>query len=104
MVVTEAGCGRMSAVIALRDPLPGDARKAMFAAWAAVNLLKNVVVVDADIDPLDPLRVTVDEANPQELSVQWKAPRAAKGGSREFTYSARSKGREARSPVLSVRG
>jgi len=57
LVVTEAGSGRMSAVIALRDPLPGDARKAMFAAWACVNLLKHVVVVDADIDPLDPLQV-----------------------------------------------
>ena len=57
LVVTDAGCGRLSAVIVLCDPAPGDARKAMFAAWASVNLLKNVVVVDADIDPLDPMRV-----------------------------------------------
>ena len=57
IAVTQAGCGRLSAVIALRDPVPGDARKAMFAAWASVNLLKNVVVVDADIDPFDPLQV-----------------------------------------------
>jgi len=57
LIVTEAGCGRLSAIVVLREPLPGDARKAMFAAWASVNLLKNVVVVDADIDPLDPAQV-----------------------------------------------
>jgi 4-hydroxy-3-polyprenylbenzoate decarboxylase len=57
LVVSEGGAGRLSAVIVLRDPLPGDAKKSIFAAWAAVNLLKNVVVVDADVDPLDPLQV-----------------------------------------------
>lgn len=57
LIVTEAGCGRFSAIIVLREPLPGDAKKAMFAAWASVNLLKNLVVVDADIDPLDPVQV-----------------------------------------------
>jgi 2,5-furandicarboxylate decarboxylase 1 len=55
--VAIGGAGRLSAVIVLRDPPPGDAKKSMFAAWAAVNLLKNVVVVDADVDPLDPLQV-----------------------------------------------
>jgi 4-hydroxy-3-polyprenylbenzoate decarboxylase len=57
LVVTEGGAGRASAVIVLRDPLPGDAKKAMFAAWAAVNLIKHVVVVDHDVDPLDPFQV-----------------------------------------------
>lgn len=57
LIVTEAGSGRLSAIIVLRDPVPGDAKKAVFAAWASVNLLKNVVVVDADIDPLDSTQV-----------------------------------------------
>jgi 4-hydroxy-3-polyprenylbenzoate decarboxylase len=45
------GAGRLHAVVALKDPRPGDARKAMFALWAAVNLIKRVIVVDDDIDP-----------------------------------------------------
>jgi 4-hydroxy-3-polyprenylbenzoate decarboxylase len=51
------GAGRLHAVVALKDPRPGDARKAMFAVWAAVNLIKRVVVVDHDIDPWDPEQV-----------------------------------------------
>ncbi len=51
------GAGRLHAVIALKDPRPGDARKAMFAIWAAVNLIKRVIVVDDDIDPWDPEQV-----------------------------------------------
>jgi 4-hydroxy-3-polyprenylbenzoate decarboxylase len=47
------GAGRLHAVVALKNPRPGDARKAMFAIWAAVNLIKRVVVVDDDIDPWD---------------------------------------------------
>ncbi len=51
------GAGRLHAVVALRDPRPGEARKAMFAVWAAVNLVKQVIVVDADIDPWDAVAV-----------------------------------------------
>jgi 4-hydroxy-3-polyprenylbenzoate decarboxylase len=47
------GAGRLHAVVALKDPRPGDARKVMFAVWAAVNLIKRVVVVDDDVDPWD---------------------------------------------------
>jgi 2,5-furandicarboxylate decarboxylase 1 len=47
------GAGRLHAVVALKDPRPGDARKVMFAIWAAVNLIKRVTVVDDDIDPWD---------------------------------------------------
>jgi 4-hydroxy-3-polyprenylbenzoate decarboxylase len=47
------GAGRLHAVVALKQPHPGDARKAMFAVWAAVNLIKRVIVVDDDIDPWD---------------------------------------------------
>ena len=47
------GAGRLHAVVALHAPQPGDARKAMFAVWADVNLIKRVIVVDDDIDPWD---------------------------------------------------
>jgi 2,5-furandicarboxylate decarboxylase 1 len=45
------GAGRLHAVVSLHEPRPGEARKAMFAVWAAVNLIKQVIVVDGDIDP-----------------------------------------------------
>ncbi|HEY3892048.1 MAG TPA: UbiD family decarboxylase [Bradyrhizobium sp.] len=51
------GAGRLHAVVALRAPRVGEARKAMFAIWAAVNLVKQVIVVDDDIDPWDALQV-----------------------------------------------
>jgi 4-hydroxy-3-polyprenylbenzoate decarboxylase len=53
VAVSEGGCGRLHAIVALGEHRPGDARKAMFATWAAVNLIKSVTVVDDDIDVLD---------------------------------------------------
>ncbi len=57
VAVGMGGAGRLHAVVALREPRPGDARKAMFAIWSAVNLIKRIVVVDEDIDPWDPFQV-----------------------------------------------
>jgi 2,5-furandicarboxylate decarboxylase 1 len=57
VAVGVGGAGRLHAVVALRAPRPGEARKAMFAVWAAVNLIKQVTVVDDDIDPWDGLQV-----------------------------------------------
>jgi 4-hydroxy-3-polyprenylbenzoate decarboxylase len=51
------GAGRLHAVVSIASPRPGEARKAMFAIWAAVNLVKRVIVVDADIDPWDAIQV-----------------------------------------------
>jgi 4-hydroxy-3-polyprenylbenzoate decarboxylase len=51
------GAGRLHAVVAIHACRPGEARKAMFAVWAAVNLVKQVVVVDDDIDPWDAVQV-----------------------------------------------
>ncbi len=48
------GCMRWVSLLASR---PGEARKAMFAVWAAVNLVKQVIVVDDDIDPWNALEV-----------------------------------------------
>jgi 2,5-furandicarboxylate decarboxylase 1 len=57
VAVGMGGAGRLHAVISLRDPRPGDARKAAFAVWASVNLIKHVVMVDDDIDPWDATEV-----------------------------------------------
>ncbi len=57
VAVGMGGAGRLHAVVSLRQPRPGDARKAAFAIWAAVNLIKRVVVVDDDIDPWDQAQV-----------------------------------------------
>jgi 4-hydroxy-3-polyprenylbenzoate decarboxylase len=51
------GAGRLHAVVSLNAPRPGEARKTMFAVWAAVNLVKQVIVVDDDIDPWNTLEV-----------------------------------------------
>lgn len=53
VAVTEAGAGRTDIVVQVESPRPGQARRVMFAAWAAVSLVKRVTVVDADIDPWD---------------------------------------------------
>jgi 2,5-furandicarboxylate decarboxylase 1 len=57
VAVGMGGAGRLHAVVSLRQPRPGDTRKAAFAIWAAVNLIKQVVVVDDDIDPWDQAQV-----------------------------------------------
>jgi 4-hydroxy-3-polyprenylbenzoate decarboxylase len=57
IAVGMGGAGRLNAVVSLSAPRPGEARKAMFAVWAAVNLIKQVVVVDDDIDPWDSIEV-----------------------------------------------
>jgi 2,5-furandicarboxylate decarboxylase 1 len=51
------GAGRLHAVVAIHACRPGEARKAMFAVWAAVNLVKQVIIVDDDIDPWDAVQV-----------------------------------------------
>jgi 2,5-furandicarboxylate decarboxylase 1 len=57
VAVTEAGAGRTDVVIQIAEPRPGQARRAMFAAFAAVSLVKRVTVVDVDIDPWDAVAV-----------------------------------------------
>lgn len=62
VAVGMGGAGRLHAVVSLKDPRPGDARKAMFAVWGAVNLIKRITVVDDDIDVDEPLQVEWAEA------------------------------------------
>jgi 4-hydroxy-3-polyprenylbenzoate decarboxylase len=58
VAVPEGGAGRLAAVVSLEpDARPGSAQRAMFAAWASVSLIRTVTVVDADIDPWDPVEV-----------------------------------------------
>jgi 2,5-furandicarboxylate decarboxylase 1 len=57
VAVGVGGAGRLHAVVSLGTPRAGEARKAMFAVWAAVNLIKQVIVVDDDIDPWNPQEV-----------------------------------------------
>ena len=68
VAVTEAGAGRTDVVIQLAAPRPGQARRVMFAAFAAVNIVKRVTVVDEDIDPWDP--VAVDWARTNRMRVE----------------------------------
>jgi 4-hydroxy-3-polyprenylbenzoate decarboxylase len=53
VAVTPAGAGRTDIVVQIDQPRPGQARRAMMAAFAAVSMVKRVTVVDADIDPWD---------------------------------------------------
>jgi 2,5-furandicarboxylate decarboxylase 1 len=53
VAVGMGGAGRLHAVVSLHQPRPGDARKAAFAIWAAVNLIKQIVLVDDDVNPWD---------------------------------------------------
>ncbi len=57
VVVTEGGCGRLHLVLSITGARPGEAKKAMFAVFANLNLAKLAIVVDDDIDPRDPVQV-----------------------------------------------
>jgi 4-hydroxy-3-polyprenylbenzoate decarboxylase len=67
VAVTEAGAGRTDIVVQIADIRPGQARRAMFAAFAAVSLVKRVTVVDADIDPWDAVAVDWARVNRMRL-------------------------------------
>jgi 4-hydroxy-3-polyprenylbenzoate decarboxylase len=57
VAITPGGAGRLHAVVSLEACRDGDAQKLIRAVWNAVSLVKLVTVVDADVDPWDPLRV-----------------------------------------------
>lgn len=67
VAVTEAGGGRTDVVVQLDQPRPGQARRAMYAAFAAVSIVKRVTVVDSDIDPWDPVAVEWARVNRMKL-------------------------------------
>jgi 2,5-furandicarboxylate decarboxylase 1 len=51
--ITEGGMGRMHAVISMHRPRIGEGKRAIILAMGQVNLLKQVIVVEDDIDPED---------------------------------------------------
>ncbi|HEY0188369.1 MAG TPA: UbiD family decarboxylase [Cellulomonas sp.] len=57
VAVPVTGAGRTSAVVALHEPRPGQARQVIAACWSQVPLVKQVVVVDDDVDPWNPVSV-----------------------------------------------
>lgn len=67
VAVTEAGSGRTDVVVQLGSPRPGQARRVMFAIWAAVSIVKRITVVDTDIDPWNPVAVDWARTNRMRL-------------------------------------
>jgi len=57
VVITEGGGGRLHAILSIAGAKPGEAKKAVFATFANLNLAKLAVVVDDDINPRDPTQV-----------------------------------------------
>ena len=57
VAVTAGGAGRLHAVVSLEGAREEAARRAMFAVWAAVSLVKQVTVIDGGVDPWDPVAV-----------------------------------------------
>lgn len=53
LALSDGGCHWLHATVALRDPLPGQARNAAMAALGAHPSCKRVVVVDHDVDVHD---------------------------------------------------
>jgi UbiD family decarboxylase len=51
--ITDGGMGRMHAVISMHRPRVGEGKRAIILAMGQVNLLKQVIVVEDDIDPED---------------------------------------------------
>jgi UbiD family decarboxylase len=51
--ITYGGMGRMHAVITMHRPRVGEGKRAIILAMGHVNLLKQVIVVEDDIDPED---------------------------------------------------
>ncbi|HJW19363.1 MAG TPA: UbiD family decarboxylase, partial [Candidatus Nitrosotalea sp.] len=57
VVLTEGGCKWLHAVVQISKKQDSDPKKAIDAAFSAHRSLKNVVIVDDDIDPSDPVAV-----------------------------------------------
>jgi UbiD family decarboxylase len=51
--ITDGGMGRMHAVISMHRPRLGEGKRAIISAMGQVNLLKQVIAIEDDIDPED---------------------------------------------------
>ena len=57
VVLTQGGCKWLHAVVQISKKRDSDSKKAIDATFSAHRSLKNVIVVDDDIDPSDPVAV-----------------------------------------------
>ncbi|WP_445679778.1 UbiD family decarboxylase [Radicibacter daui] len=62
VAVTASGSGRNNVVVQIDKPRPGQARRAMAICWGAVSIIKNVTIVDSDVDPWDLAAVELAKA------------------------------------------
>jgi 4-hydroxy-3-polyprenylbenzoate decarboxylase len=62
VAVTASGSGRNNVVVQIHNPRPGQARRAMAICWGAVSIIKNITVVDGDVDPWDTEAVELAKA------------------------------------------
>lgn len=62
VAVTAAGSGRNNVVVQIHNPRPGQARRAMAICWGAVSIIKNITIVDGDVDPWDTEAVELAKA------------------------------------------
>ena len=53
VAVTASGSGRNNVVVQINNPRPGQPRRAMAICWGAVSIIKNITIVDGDVDPWD---------------------------------------------------
>ncbi|NRG42014.1 UbiD family decarboxylase [Rathayibacter sp. VKM Ac-2835] len=53
VAVTHSGGGRVDVVVSIANGRPGAAKRVMFGAFAAVSMVKQVTVVDADVNAWD---------------------------------------------------
>jgi 2,5-furandicarboxylate decarboxylase 1 len=57
VVLTEGGCKWLHAVVQISKKRDSDPKKAIEAAFSSHRSLKNVIIVDDDIDPSNPVEV-----------------------------------------------
>lgn len=53
LAVTKSGGGRVSVVASVQPLKPGQAKRAFFTCWSAVSMIKQITLVDADVDVWD---------------------------------------------------
>ena len=92
VAVGVGGAGRLHAVVSLRAPRPGDARKVAFAIWAAVNLIKQVIVVDDDVESVGRSAGRMGDRDPHESRIEtfWSSPAFAPTARSRWNRAARS--------------
>lgn len=87
--ITMGGVGRYHAVIRIRKVQEGDGKTALLAAFAGDKDLKHVVVVDEDVNLLDPLDVEWAIATRVQADLDTFIVTGAKGSPLEPSHNLR---------------